>query len=61
MFVFLRRHYISVLSSLNDETPRVVYGPLLECACSWGQAKNVVEIINDRLLSALQESPVQVI
>ncbi|CAB3996367.1 Condensin-2 complex subunit G2, partial [Paramuricea clavata] len=55
----LRRHYISVLSSMNDETPRDVYGPLLECACSWGQTKDVLELINDRLLSGLQESPVQ--
>lgn len=61
LFEFSRRHYISVLSSMNDETTRDVYGPLLECACSWGQTNDVLELINDRLLSGLQESPVQVI
>ena len=45
---------------MSDETSRETYGPLLECACSWGQAKDVLELINDRLQSAFQESPLQV-
>lgn len=46
---------------MNDDTSSEVYGPLLECLCSWAQAKDVLELIDDRLQSALQESPVKVI
>ena len=45
---------------MNDETPRDVYGPLIECVCSWGHAKDVVKLINERLQSGLQESPMKV-
>ncbi|XP_028391007.1 condensin-2 complex subunit G2-like [Dendronephthya gigantea] len=55
----LRHHFTSILSSMNDETPRDVYGPLIECVCSWGQSKDVIELINDRLQSGLQESPMK--
>ena len=45
---------------MSDETPPEVYGPLLECVCSWGQEKDVIELINDRLLSTFQETTTQV-
>ena len=45
---------------MNDETPPEVYGPLLECVCSWGQEKDVIELISDRILSTFQETTSQV-
>lgn len=50
----------SALSSMTDETSSDVYGPLLECLCSWGKASDIIELINERILTTLEDNQAQV-
>lgn len=56
VFILCRGHYIATLSSMNDDTSSSAYAPLLECLCSWGQVSDVVQIINDGLLTNLKDT-----
>lgn len=52
-----------VLSKLRKMEPGAAaprYGQLLECACSWGQASDVVELVTDWLAEVLPKQGVSV-
>ena len=40
---------------MSNEASSDVYGPLLECLCSWGKASDVVDLINERIRCSLQD------
>ncbi|XP_046846432.1 condensin-2 complex subunit G2-like isoform X2 [Xenia sp. Carnegie-2017] len=55
----LRHRCLTSLSSLPEKTSCDVYGPLLELACSFNLAKDVIQFINENLHSALQETSLE--
>ena len=54
--MFFSQSCTSALSSMTDDISSDVYGPLLECLCSWGKAGEIIELIDERIRNALHDN-----